>query len=145
MALNRYECIGHVGQDAEIKAINGDLKVASFSLAVTEKWKDGNGEQKEKTVWINVNAWRGLASVAEKFFKKGTKLYISGKLDVQTWEDANGGGNRSKTIINLESFEFCGGNQQNYSTSSSSNGHNSPPSGSPAPSSSPPGEDDLPF
>ena len=79
--LNRCEFIGNVGTDPQIIIVGKDNKKASFRLASTERYTDSKGEKKEKTTWVNVVIWGGLATVAEKFVKKGSKLFIAGKLD----------------------------------------------------------------
>lgn len=112
MALNRCEFMGNLGRDAEIRMTPGGKKVASFSLAVTEKSRNQQtGETKEFTEWIPVVAWdnangNGLASVAEKFFRKGTKLFITGKWRTRNWE--KDGVKHYRTELKLETFEFAG-------------------------------------
>lgn len=77
--VNKAILIGNVGKDPEVKEFNGN-KLAKFSLATTKKWKK-DGEPQEKTQWHNIQAWRGLAEVIEKYVKKGMKLYIEGEIE----------------------------------------------------------------
>ena len=94
MSLNKCMLIGHVGQDPEVRYVGaaGDTnsKVASFSVATTERYKDRNGEIKENTEWHSIVAWRGLADLAERYIRKGTQLYIEGRLKTRSWQDQNG-------------------------------------------------------
>lgn len=81
--------IGNLGQDPTIRTVNG-VKVAQVTAATTEKYRDKDGNVKEKTEWHNIVAWRGLAEVLEKFAKKGTRVYIEGKNRTRSWDDEKG-------------------------------------------------------
>ena len=81
--------IGNVGKDPEVRYLEGNgqnAKVATFSLATTERYKDRNGEPKENTEWHNIVVWRQLADFVEKYVKKGSQLYIEGKLRTRSYE-----------------------------------------------------------
>jgi len=98
-SVNKAILIGSLGRDPEVR-MAGTAKVASFSIACNESWKDkATGEKHEKTEWLNIVAWRGLADVAERYFRKGSRVYIEGRITTRTWEDKNGGGKRSTTEI----------------------------------------------
>ena len=94
MSLNKAMLIGHIGQNPEVRYVGaaGDTnsKVATFSLATTERYKDRNGEIKENTEWHSIVAWRGLADLAEKYIRKGSQLYIEGRIKTRSWQDQNG-------------------------------------------------------
>ncbi len=84
--------IGNVGQDPEVRYLDensGGAKVASFSIATTERYRDRGGELRERTEWHNIVAWRNLADIVEQYVRKGTQLYIEGKLRTRSWEDQN--------------------------------------------------------
>ena len=81
--------IGNAGQDPEVTQTDNG-KVATFNLAVTEKYKDKNGERQERTDWIKIVAWRNSADIVEKFIKKGSPLFIEGKIRVRSWADREG-------------------------------------------------------
>ncbi len=88
MSVNKVILVGYVGQEPEIREFNGDVKVANFSLATTErgyKKQDGT-EVPDKTEWHNIVAWRGLATLSEKYIHKGTQIYVEGKITTETWE-----------------------------------------------------------
>ena len=82
--------IGNAGKDPEVRHLEGGSLLARFSLATTERYKDKNGELQELTEWHNIVCWRSLAERAEKFVKKGSQLYIEGRLRSRNWEDKNG-------------------------------------------------------
>ena len=85
--VNKAILIGNLGRDPEIRVIENDRKVAKFSMATTESWKDKTtGERVDKTEWHNIALWRGLADVAEKYLKKGDKVYIEGKIRTRSYE-----------------------------------------------------------
>jgi single-strand DNA-binding protein len=86
MSVNKVILIGNVGNDPEVKYIKEDVPVAKFSLATNESYKNKNGEKVTNTEWHNIVVWRGLAKVVENYVKKGSKLYIEGKLTHRKYE-----------------------------------------------------------
>ena len=88
--VNKVILIGNVGADPDIRYLDGGVAVARFSLATTESYKNKNGERIDQTEWHNIVLWRGLAEVAEKFVKKGMRLYIEGRIRTRSWDDQNG-------------------------------------------------------
>lgn len=85
-SLNRVLLIGNVGKDPEIKTFASGNKVASITLATSERYKDRNGEQKEETEWHSVQAFGKLADVVERFVHKGSLLYLDGKIRTRSYE-----------------------------------------------------------
>ena len=77
--------IGRLGKDPETRNTDNGT-VANFSVAVSEVYKDKNGEKKEITEWFNIVLWKGLADIAAKYLKKGSLVYIEGKMRTRTWE-----------------------------------------------------------
>lgn len=88
--VNKVILVGNLGKDPEIRTFDNGDKVAQFSVATNETWKDKNGEKQEKTEWHNVVLWRGLAGLSEQFLKKGSKVYIEGKLTHRSYDDKDG-------------------------------------------------------
>ncbi len=88
-ALNRVQLIGYLGKDPETRFTPSGKKVAHFSLAVTQRWKSG-GESKEATEWFNVEAWNKLGELAQQYLKKGSLVYIEGRLKTDKYEDKGG-------------------------------------------------------
>ncbi|HET6244191.1 MAG: single-stranded DNA-binding protein [Bacteroidetes bacterium] len=88
--INKVILIGNLGKDPEVRYLEGGIAVAKFPLATSETIKDKNGNKIDQTEWHNVVLWRGLAEVAEKFLKKGSTVYIEGKIKSRSWEDKEG-------------------------------------------------------
>src|SRR3990172_905948 len=86
-ALNRVQLIGHLGKDPESKFTPTGKKVAHFSVAVSNRWKSKDGDSKEYTEWINVEAWGRLGEVSQEYLKKGSLVYIEGRLKTDKYED----------------------------------------------------------
>lgn len=114
--LNLCQFIGNVGKDPEIRAMNDGKEVASFSIGVSERWKDKNsGERKEKTEWVKVSCFNeGLVGVIKSYVHKGSKLYISGKMQTKKWVD-NEGKDRYSTEIQLQNLEMLDGKKSEQS------------------------------
>ena len=103
--LNQCSFIGNLGADPEIRSFANGGRVANLRLAVSEKWKDKNtGEQKEHTEWVSVAIMQdGLVGVAERFLRKGSKIYVQGKWKTRKWQD-QGGNDRYSTECVLQGF-----------------------------------------
>ena len=92
MSVNKVILIGNVGKDPDVKYFDNGNAVANFTLATTERgYTAANGTQiPDKTEWHNIVCWRGLAKVAEQFIRKGSQVYIEGRIRSRTYDDANG-------------------------------------------------------
>ena len=112
--LNKAMIIGSLGKDPEVKEFNGN-KVANFSVATNESYKDKSGNKVDKTEWHRVVMWRGLAQVAENYLRKGSKVYIEGKIETRSWDDQNGQKRYSTEIIasNMQMLGSKGETSQN--------------------------------
>ena len=90
-SLNKVQLIGNLGADPEVRSTNNGSRVATLSVATSRQWNSQSGEKQEKTEWHRVICWNnkgsGLADVAEKYLKKGDKVYIEGRVEYRTWED----------------------------------------------------------
>lgn len=82
--------IGNLGKDPDIHFLEGNIGVAKFSLATTETFKDRSGKLISQTEWHTVVLWRGLAELAQKYLRKGSLVYIEGRLKTRSWEDKEG-------------------------------------------------------
>ena len=104
-SVNKVILVGNLGRDPEIRSTSGGQRVANFSLATSESWRDkASGERKEKTEWHRVVIFNErLVDVVEKYVKKGAKLYIEGALQTRKWTD-NSGQERYSTEIVLQNF-----------------------------------------
>ena len=106
MSVNKVILLGNVGRDVEVREV-GEAKVATFSVATTEKYKDSKtNEWKENTEWHNIVCWRNTAELAEKYIKKGTQLFIEGKLRTRSWD--KDGEKRYVTEIVADSIQLLG-------------------------------------
>ncbi|MGJ7039186.1 single-strand DNA-binding protein [Shinella sp. BE166] len=102
--LNKCLFIGHVGADPEIRSTQNGKRIANMRLAVTEKWRDGDGNRKEKTEWVSVVIFsEGLCKIVEAYVKKGSKIYIEGALQTRKWQD-QAGNDRYSTEVVLQGF-----------------------------------------
>lgn len=92
MSINKVILVGNVGRDPDVKYFDNGSAVANFTLATTERgYTAANGTQiPDRTEWHNIVCWRGLAKVAEQFIRKGSQVYIEGKIRSRTYDDANG-------------------------------------------------------
>ncbi|HPY67934.1 MAG TPA: single-stranded DNA-binding protein [Bacteroidales bacterium] len=87
---NKVLLIGNLGQDPEIKTLESGKKVARFTLATNESFKNSEGQKVEETTWHNIVAWNGLADTASRFLKKGREVAVEGKLVYRSYEDKKG-------------------------------------------------------
>ena len=104
-SLNKVTLIGNLGKDPEIRHLENGVSVASFSIATSERYKAKDGSVVDKTEWHNIVAWRGLATLAEKYLNKGSKIYIEGKLTHRTYQDKDGNNQRTTEIV-ADDFVF---------------------------------------
>ena len=88
--VNKVILIGNLGKDPELKYLEGNIARANFSIATSEYHKDKNGNKIEQIEWHNIVVWRSMAESAEKLLKKGTQIYIEGKLQTRQWIDKDG-------------------------------------------------------
>ena len=104
-SVNKVILVGNLGKDPESRSFANGGKVVSFSVATSENWKDkGSGERKEKTEWHNVSIFsEGLAGIAERYLKKGSKVYLEGQLETRKWQDQSGN-DRYTTDVVLRQF-----------------------------------------
>jgi single-strand DNA-binding protein len=99
MSVNKAILIGYVGNDPEVRYIESGIPVCNFRLATSEVYKNRNGERITSTEWHNIVLWRGLAEVAEKYVKKGTQLYIEGRIRTRSWDDKDGNKRYTTEIV----------------------------------------------
>jgi single-strand DNA-binding protein len=98
-SLNKVTLIGHLGKDPELSYTTSGVAVAKFSVATGERWKDDGGNVQERTEWHNIVAWRKLAEICGQYLKKGSKVYLEGKIQTRSWDDKNTGVKRYTTEI----------------------------------------------
>jgi len=111
MSVNKVILVGHLGKDPELRYTPGGTAVATFSMATTERFKDRDGQQQEKTEWHNVVAWRQLAEICGKYLHKGKQVYIEGKIQTRSYDDKDGN-KRYVTEIVADQMQMLGGREE---------------------------------
>lgn len=99
--LNQCQFIGNLGADPECRTFQNGNKVCNLRIAVSERWKDKtSGEKREKTEWVSVSIFQeGLIRIAEQYLKKGSKVFVSGKLQTRKWQDQSGQDRYSTEVV----------------------------------------------
>ncbi|WP_157669667.1 single-stranded DNA-binding protein [Chitinibacter sp. GC72] len=109
-SLNKVLLIGNLGKDPESRFLPSGGAVCNFSIATTESWKDKNtGAKQEKTEWHNITMYGRLAEIAGEYLKKGSQVYIEGKLQTRKWQDKQTGADRYTTEIIADEMKMLGG------------------------------------
>ncbi|MFI5252304.1 MAG: single-stranded DNA-binding protein [Bacteroidota bacterium] len=140
-SLNKVTLIGNLGKDPELSYTASGIAVAKFSIATGERWKDDGGNFQERTEWHNIVAWRKLAEICGQYLKKGSKVYLEGKLQTRSWDDKNTGVKRYTTEIvadDLIMLDSKGASEGTYTAASET-------AAAPGPDITTPEKDDLPF
>ncbi len=137
-SVNKVILIGNLGQDPELKYTPSGAAVTTLSMATSENWKDKDGNRQEKTEWHRVVLWRRLAEVAGEYLKKGSKIYIEGRLQTRSWDDKDGNKRYTTEIVgdNMTMLDSKGDGGSSRSADAP------PPMETPAANAA---EDDLPF
>jgi single-strand DNA-binding protein len=129
MYLNKVQLIGNLTRDPEVRALPSGAKVASFSLATSRTWKDKDGSKKESTDFHNIVAFGQLADIIAQYSKKGSSMYVEGRIQNRSW-DGPDGQKKYRTEIVLENFQFgpksSGGSSETSSSSSAGGKEKSP-------------------
>ena len=142
-SLNKVMLIGNVGNDPDVRTTSSGTPIANMSLATTRKWKDGSGEQREKTEWHRLTVWGKLVDVVERYVKKGDRLYVEGRLEYS--ESESDGQKKYWTDVNVVEMVMLGSpGAGGQGGGGRGGGFQSDSSPAPAPPISEP-DDDLPF
>lgn len=107
--VNKTFLLGHCGKDPEVRTTNGGTIVASFSLATSDRRKDGRGEWQDTSEWHNLIAFGRTAEIVRDYVHKGSQLYLEGKLQTRSWDDKESGQKRYKTEILINELTLLGG------------------------------------
>ena len=108
-SVNKVILVGNLGKDPEVKYTPSGVPVAKFSLATNERYKDKGGEWQDRTEWHNIVAWQRLAEIVGEYVKKGSKLYIEGRLQTSSWEDKQSGEKKYRTEIVAQDLVLLSG------------------------------------
>jgi len=117
--VNKVILIGNLGQDPEVRYMPNGGAVANVTVATSESWKDKNtGEQQEKTEWHRVVMFRRLAEIAGEYLKKGSKVFIEGRLQTRKWQDQQGNDRYTTEIVadNMQMLDSRGGGSADYAS-----------------------------
>lgn len=149
MSVNKVILVGNVGNDPEVKHLDQDVKVAKFRMATSETYRAKNGERVTSTEWHNIVLWRGLAGVVEQYVKKGSRLFIEGKLTHRQYEKDGETKFFTEVVANnmvmLDSKDQSRNEKDSQESSYQSGGSNEFASASEPEPEDQGGDDDLPF
>jgi single-strand DNA-binding protein len=109
--VNKVILVGNLGNDPEVRYMPNGNAVANLSLATSESWKDQQGQQQEKTEWHRITMYRKLAEIAGQYLKKGSQIYIEGKLQTRKWQDQQGNDKYTTEVI-ADQLQMLGGRNE---------------------------------
>ena len=142
-SLNQCNFIGNLGRDPEMRySASGDA-IASFSIACTENWKDKNGQKQERTEWVRISAFGKLAEICGEYLKKGSSVFISGRMQTREWDDKEGN-KRYTTEIVADTMKMLGA-RSTASENEQPSVNEAKPNEQKAPAGFDDFEDDIPF
>lgn len=149
-SINKAILVGNVGKDPEVKLLPSGSAVANFTLATSERFKDKSGEFQERTEWHNLVAYQRLAEIVRDYVKKGSKLYVEGRIQTRSWDDQQSGQKRYRTEIVVNDLVLLSGRGEGesgsgYSRSSSSYDQRQPAAPDDLVQSTEITDDDIPF
>jgi single-strand DNA-binding protein len=123
-SVNKVILLGNVGKDPEIRSTGGGTMVANFTLATSDRFQDAQGNWQDRTEWHNLVAFKRLAEIVRDYVKKGSKLYVEGKIQTRSWDDKETGAKRYRTEIIVNDISLLSGRDDSssggYSRSSGS-------------------------
>lgn len=109
--INKVILVGNLGQDPEVRYMPNGNAVANFSIATSESWKDQQGQQQERTEWHKITVYRRLAEIVGEYLKKGSQVYLEGKLQTRKWQDQQGN-DRYTTEVICDQMQMLGGRNE---------------------------------
>lgn len=112
MNLNKCFFGGNITRDIEIKSTQSGKSVAKFGIAINNKWVGQDGEKREETTFVDLEAWGKAAENIARFFSKGKPIFVEARAKMDEWQDKETGQKRSKMKFVVESFQFCGGDRK---------------------------------
>lgn len=115
-SVNKVILLGNVGKDPEIRSTPGGTMVANFTLATSDRQKDASGNWQDRTEWHNLVAFSRLAEIVRDYVKKGSKLFIEGKIQTRSWDDKESGQKRYRTEIIVNDLSLLSGREEGSSS-----------------------------
>ncbi len=149
--VNKVILVGNLGNDPDVRYTASGAAVANISIATSESWKDKNtGEQQDRTEWHRVVFFNRLAEIVSEYLKKGSQIYVEGRLQTRKWQDKEGHDRYTTEIVanEMQMLGGRGGGSANYETSQQESAAPAASNEKPAPASSAPNDDfddDIPF
>ncbi len=153
-SVNKVILIGHLGKDPEVKYTPSGTPVAKFTLATNERYKDKDGNWQDRTEWHNITAWQRTAEIVGEYCKKGSQVYLEGRLRTDSWEDKETHQKKYRTEIVVNelvllggrgSGEGGGGGESRSRAASANSFDQRGPEAEPAPQAGPITDEDIPF
>ncbi len=120
--VNKVILVGNVGKDPEIRATQSGMQIASFSLATTDRTKGQDGQWTDRTEWHNLVAFQRTAEIVRDYVKKGSQVYVEGKIQTRSWDDKESGQKKYKTEILVNDLQLLGGRGDGQGSSRESSG-----------------------
>ena len=124
-SVNKVILVGNVGQDPEVTYTPSGVPVARLSLATNERFKDRNEQTQDRTEWHSIVAWQRLAEIVGEYVRKGTKLYIEGRLQTTSWQDRQSGEKKYRTEIVARDLVLLGSRENGQNAAAEVSGHDS--------------------
>jgi single-strand DNA-binding protein len=124
-SVNKVFLLGNVGKDPEIRSTGGGTMVANFTLATSDRQKDAQGNWQDRTEWHNLVAFTRLAEIVRDYVKKGSKIFVEGKIQTRSWDDKETGAKRYRTEIIVNDLSLLSGREEGAGTSSRQSGSSS--------------------
>ncbi|MDR3477141.1 MAG: single-stranded DNA-binding protein [Gammaproteobacteria bacterium] len=145
-SVNKVILVGNLGKDPEVRYTPNGLAVANITIATTEVWKDkASGENTERTEWHRVVMYSRLAEITGEYLRKGSKVYIEGRLQTRKWQDKTSGQDRYTTEIVAETLEMLGGKAGSSNDAPHASSEKSAPMDAPQAEATDSFDDDIPF
>jgi single-strand DNA-binding protein len=147
-SVNKVILLGNLGKDPEVKYTPQGTPVAKIALATNERYKDKDGQWQDRTEWHNLVLWQRLAEIAGEYLKKGSKVYVEGRLQTRSWEDKQTNQKKYMTEVVVNDLVLLGGRGEGEQRSASTGGNNfdqRAPEPEPAMASGPISDEDIPF
>ena len=127
-SVNKVTLLGNVGKDPEIRSTPSGVMVASFGLATSDRFQDAQGNWQDRTEWHNLKAFKRTAEIVRDYVKKGSKLYIEGKITTNSWDDKETGVKKYRTEILVNELVLLSGREEGSSGGASAGGYSRPAS-----------------
>ena len=150
-SVNKVILIGNLGKDPEVKYTPQGTPVAKFTLATNERYKDKEGQWQDRTEWHNITAWARTAEIVGEYLKKGSKVYIEGRLQTHSWDDKQTNQKKYMTEIIVNDLVLltgrgeAGGDSARGAAAGANTFDQRTPEAEPAPASTPISDEDIPF